>query len=104
MESIYHRDTRDRNTTVISSRVFQIIRDFEKSDEDGKVETDKAWERSWTRRIFISVVTYIIAAFWLYLIHESIFWLKAIVPVAGYVLSTISIPQLKKIWVSWKNN
>ena len=66
---------------------------------NARVETDKAWETSLTRRTFIAFVTYLVAAVWLHLIHESNIFLKAVVPVAGYVLSTFSIPQLKKIWI-----
>jgi hypothetical protein len=63
-----------------------------------RVELDKAWETSFTRRIFICAITYIVASAWLYIIGEKGIWLKAVVPVAGYILSTISIPQIRKIW------
>ena len=63
-----------------------------------KVEQDKAWERSWTRRIFISAVTYLTASVWLVMINDTMPLLKALVPVAGYVLSTLSLPPLKRWW------
>lgn len=63
-----------------------------------KVEQDKAWELSWTRRIFISLITYIVAYLWLLMIHEPNAWWKAFVPVAGYVLSTLTLPPLKAWW------
>ena len=68
-----------------------------------KVEGDKAWEVSWTRRIFIALATYIIAILWLILISENIPFLKACVPVGGYILSTLSLPLLKKWWLNNKN-
>lgn len=64
-----------------------------------KVETDKAWEISWTRRIFIALATYIIAGIWLMLIHDTNPLLKALVPAAGYILSTLSLPFVKKLWL-----
>lgn len=67
-------------------------------ERNQRVEIDKAWETSWTRRIFIALVTYIIAGVWLVLIHDTYPWLKAFVPTAGYVLSTLSIPFVKKWW------
>ena len=67
-----------------------------------KVEADKGWEVSWTRRIFISVSTYIIAGIWLAVINDSFPWLKAFVPALGYLFSTLSLPFIKKWWV--KNN
>ena len=65
---------------------------------NNRVGQDKAWELSWTRRIFIAAVTYVFAAAWLSLINEPSLWWKAFVPVAGYLFSTFSLPQIKKWW------
>lgn len=67
-----------------------------------RVEGDKGWEVSWTRRMFIAVSTYIIAGIWLIAIKDSVPLLKALVPSAGYLLSTLSLPFIKKWWI--KNN
>lgn len=67
-------------------------------ERNRRVETDKAWETSSTRRIFIALVTYVIAGVWLVLIEDSYPWLKAFVPAGGYILSTLSIPFVKKWW------
>jgi preprotein translocase subunit SecF len=64
-----------------------------------RVEIDKAWEVSWTRRFIITVITYIVASVWLWVISEPNIFPKAVVPTAGYLLSTISIPHIKKLWV-----
>ena len=72
-------------------------------DRNQRVEADKAWETSLTRRAFISIITYIVALLWLYIIDEQGIWLKAVIPVAGFVLSTLSRPALKKVWIKkWK--
>ncbi len=63
------------------------------------VEQDKTWELSWTRRLFIALITYIIAGVWLVLIQDSYPWLKAFVPTVGYILSTLTIPVVKSWWV-----
>lgn len=68
-------------------------------ERNARVETDKAWEVSLGRRVFISISTYIVAGIWLNVINDSFPWLKAIVPVAGYLLSTLSLPFIKKWWV-----
>ncbi len=68
-------------------------------DRNLRVELDKAWERSLTRRGFIAFVTYFVAVLWLHFINEMDIWVKAVVPVFGYILSTLSIPILKSIWV-----
>ena len=71
---------------------------LEIKERNKRVEIDKAWEVSFTRRTFISVVTYVFAAWWLYIISEPNFYLKALVPVIGYLLSTLSLPVIKKYW------
>ncbi len=73
---------------------LQIIK-----DRNRRVEMDKAWEVSWTRRLFITVLTYAVASVWLVLINEAVWYLKAFVPVAGYILSTLSLPAVKRWWV-----
>ncbi len=71
-------------------------------ERNSRVENDKAWEISWTRIFFISLTTYLVATTWLYYIEEQEIWLKSVIPTAGYILSTISIPQLKKIWLKYR--
>ncbi|OGE82581.1 MAG: hypothetical protein A2846_00445 [Candidatus Doudnabacteria bacterium RIFCSPHIGHO2_01_FULL_49_9] len=67
-------------------------------ERNRRVEIDKAWEISWTRRLFITAATYAVAGIWLVLIDESSPWLKALVPAAGYILSTLSLPFIKNWW------
>ena len=81
------------------------IDDFEKrlqkiEQRNQKVEADKAWEVSMARKLFIAVCTYIIAGIWLVIIKDSDPWLKALVPTAGYLLSTLSLPFVKNWWIS----
>ena len=72
---------------------LQIIK-----ERNQRVEMDKAWETSWTRRFFIAGVTYVIAGVWLVLINDNYPWLKAFVPTGGYILSTLSLPAVKRWW------
>ena len=69
-------------------------------ERNSRVEIDKAWERSWTRRLFIAAATYVIAGIWLVMIEDSFPWPKAFVPAVGYLLSTLSLPFVKKWWNS----
>jgi preprotein translocase subunit SecF len=78
-----------------------ITEELEKIKErNSRVEIDKAWETSWTRRISIMVLTYIIASVWLWVIGEEYVFLKSVVPTLGYLLSTLSIPQIRKVWMN----
>ena len=64
-----------------------------------KVEGDKAWETSWLRRILILFFTYIFAVLWLSLADTTNPFLGAIVPCAGFLLSTITVYSVKKIFL-----
>lgn len=65
-----------------------------------KVEFDKAWEVSWTRRIFIMVIIYATIGVYLHFVAHISPWINGLVPVIGYILSTITIERLKKWWIS----
>lgn len=63
------------------------------------VEADKAWETSWTRKIIIFLLTYIvITLFFIYAELPKPF-INSIVPTIGFLLSSLSIPFFKKIWL-----
>jgi hypothetical protein len=67
-----------------------------------KVEADKAWETSYFRVFSISLITYIVASRVLYFIGSENYLLDALIPTAGYFLSTQSLPFIKKWWI--RNN
>lgn len=67
-------------------------------ERNRRVELDKSWETSWTRRLFIAAATYVIAGIWLGLIGAAYPWLNAFVPTGGYLLSTLSLPFVREWW------
>ena len=68
-------------------------------ERNKRVEGDKAWETSWTRRVCIMILTYIIVVIYSYVISKvSNIWLSSIVPVIGFTLSTLSLGLVRKIW------
>lgn len=78
----------------------QLIEEIEKIKARNKrVEDDKAWETSWFRIIFITLVTYLVALWFMYIIDLNRPYLNALVPTGGYFLSTLTIPVLKKWWI-----
>ena len=64
-----------------------------------RVESDKAWEISWTRKILIACITYIIIVLFFYIVKLPMPWINAIVPTAGFILSTLTISIVKKYWI-----
>lgn len=66
---------------------------------NARVSADKAWETSWTRRGLIAGITYACAIILLTLLgHDDVFK-HALVPVMGYLLSTLSLPFVKNLWL-----
>ena len=63
-----------------------------------KVEEGKAWETSFTRRFFIAGITYLLAVLFMKNIEVPDFYFNALIPTAGYILSTLSLPFVKKLW------
>ncbi len=64
-----------------------------------KVDADKAWETSWARRAAIAGLTYVTVVIYLRVVIHIDPWLNALVPVVGFILSTLTITYLKKIWL-----
>jgi hypothetical protein len=68
-------------------------------ERNQRVELEKAWEVSLTRRAFILATTYLMALLFLWLLGVPYFYLHALVPTGGYLLSTLSLPWIKKKWI-----
>ena len=66
---------------------------------NSKVEADKAWETSWTRNISIAILTYLVVVSYLHFVIGIEPWLNALVPVVGFLLSTLTISYLKQLWI-----
>ena len=65
-----------------------------------RVELDKAWETSWIRRIAIIFLTYAIVVCYLRFVVHINPWINALVPVIGFLLSTLTVSFLKKLWLA----
>lgn len=64
-----------------------------------RVELDKAWETSWTRRICICILTYIVVVTYSYFINKTTnIFLSSLVPVLGFTLSTLSLKGIRNLW------
>lgn len=81
------------------------MKDLEKriaaiEERNTRVEQDKAWETSWTRRISIATLTYLVIAIYLLVIKNDKPFINAAVPVAGFLLSTLVLRRIKGLWQS----
>jgi len=69
-------------------------------ERNRRVESDKAWETSYFRRLTIAVSIYVVVALVLYMIDVQNALVAALVPPVGYILSTQSLPAIKRWWVN----
>lgn len=69
-------------------------------ERNKKVELDKAWETSWTRKICIMILTYIVVIIYSYVTrnNNNNILLSSLVPVIGFTLSTLSLKFVRKVW------
>lgn len=64
-----------------------------------RVEADKKWETSWTRRVWIMILTFLVVLVYNFVVtsQDSII-LNSAVPVIGFFLSTVSLDLIRKKW------
>jgi preprotein translocase subunit SecF len=87
--------------------IEQIKRDIEEIKErNRRVEKDKAWETSITRKVLVAILTYIVVILFFFFAKLPKPFLNAIVPTIGFLLSTFSVSFVKKVWLKnkLKNN
>lgn len=66
-----------------------------------KVELDKEWETSWTRKIIIVAITYVTIVSFFFVAQLPNPFSNSIVPTTGFVLSTLSLPFFKRLWIRY---
>lgn len=77
-----------------------LKKEIEKIKErNKKVEKDKAWETSLLRKNSIAILTYIVVVIYSYLTTNfSNIFLSSLVPVIGFLLSTLSLKLIRNIF------
>ena len=69
-----------------------------------RVELDKKWETSYTRKICICILTYIVVLIYSNMINKSNnIFLSSLVPVIGFFLSTLSLKLIRRVWEKCTN-
>ena len=74
------------------------VSDIEKRNK--KVEGDKAWETSTLRKVLIVILTYVFAVLYLKIADTTNPFLGAVVPCAGFFISTQTLNVIKTKWLS----
>lgn len=69
-------------------------------ERNKKVEADKAWETSCTRKVVVSLATYIVMICVMWVLKMENPFISAIIPTLGFLLSTVSANLVKKLWLN----
>ncbi len=77
---------------TVESRLTEI------ESRNARVENDKAWETSWTRKLTIAIMTYFIIGLYIGFLWNEFWYLHALVPTCGYLLSTLALPMMRNMW------
>ena len=70
-------------------------------ERNKRVEIDKAWETSIVRRSLLILFTYVSIGLYFNFISISRPWLNAVVPSLGFLLSTLTLPFFRSLWVKY---
>lgn len=81
------------NNLDLEKRIIKI------EERNKRVELDKAWETSNLRKILIALLTYLVISSFFVVINVDKPFINAIVPTLGFLLSTLSLSFVKKIWL-----
>lgn len=71
-------------------------------ERNKRVEIDKDWERSWTRRICLILFTYLAVLLYFVAIGIESAYINAVVPAVGFLLSTLTLPLFRNLWTRLK--
>jgi len=77
--------------------VNQEIKKIKERNE--RVELDKSWETSRERVFAVAVLTYFVIVVFFYFAELPKPFVNSIVPALAFLLSTLTLPFLKKYWI-----
>ncbi len=70
-------------------------------ERNRRVESGKAWEISYTRKMILMCLTYLAIGVYMWAVGIDRPWLNAIVPAVAFMLSTLTLPWFKKLWLKY---
>lgn len=70
-------------------------------ERNKRVETEKSWETSWTRKIMVAIMTYTVIAILFVFLGAPDPLKNAVIPSIAFIVSTLSGPFIKKMWLKY---
>ena len=72
-------------------------------ERNKRVELDKSWEISLTRKLIIALLTYFVIVLFFYVADLPKPFINSIVPTIGFIFSTLSLPWFKRLWIKCRS-
>ncbi len=67
-------------------------------ERNKRVEVDKLWETSFTRKILLVILTYIVIVLFFFVAGLPKPFMNSIIPAMAFVLSTLTLPIFRQFW------
>lgn len=84
----------------METEIAQLKKEIDKiKARNRKVELEKTWETSFVRKLSIAGLTYFVMIILMWSLNVEKPYLNAIIPTLGFVLSTLSLPFIKAVWL-----
>lgn len=84
----------------MEQRITQLEKELaEIKQRNKRVEKEKAWETSIARKITVALITYLFVSLVFIVLQNERPFVNAIIPVVGYLLSTLSVTLIKNKWL-----
>jgi hypothetical protein len=71
-------------------------------ERNKRVELDKAWETSWTRKFIVALLTYAVVVCFFVFAQLPDPFVNSIVPALAFIVSNLALPLFKKIWLRFR--
>lgn len=71
-------------------------------ERNRRVELDKAWELSWTRKFIVAFLTYVVVVCFFVFARLPDPFVNSIVPALAFIVSNLSMSVFKKIWLKFR--
>ena len=81
----------------MSSKLAQQVQEIQERNK--RVESDKAWETSWLRRIIVAILTYAVIVVFFISANLPNPYANALVPTLAFILSTSTLALFKNAWL-----
>jgi hypothetical protein len=89
----------------MDDRIERLEKEIQEiKNRNKKVEADKTWETSITRKVFIAISTYLLIFLFMVMLGIDRPFISSLIPAVAYLISTASLEKIKSKWLQKQNS